>query len=216
VNAPDPATPLLPPARPLSVELAQLRDAFADRPATLREVIGQLGGRAYELLMILCVLPFLLPVSVPGMSTPFGLAIAVVALQLAIGRLPWLPRWLLDRRLPPGFFTRVVKVTEGVVRRLEKIVRPQLPAVTGARSLGALHFFVIGVMGLALTLPLPIPLTNTLPGWTILLLAVGLMERDGLMVLAGYVTMLVTAVWFFLLGAAIKESLSAVWRWLAD
>jgi hypothetical protein len=88
--------------------------------------------------------------------------------------------------------------------------------MTGARSLGALHFFVIGVMGLALTLPLPIPLTNTLPGWTILLLAVGLMERDGLMVLAGYVTMLVTAVWFFLLGAAIKESLSAVWRWLAD
>lgn len=207
--------PLLPPARPLSVELAQLRDVFAERPATLREVIGVLSGRAYELLMILFVLPFLLPVSVPGMSTPLGLAIAVIAIQLAVGRLPWLPRWLLDRQLPPGFFTKVVKVTEGSVRRLEKVVRPQLPAVTGARGFIALHFFMISVAGLALTLPLPIPLTNTFPGWTILLLAVGLMERDGLMILAGYVMMLVTAIWFLLLGAAINESLAAVWHWLA-
>ncbi len=215
MNAPASPTPLLPPARPLSVELAQLRDAFATRPTTLREVIGQLAGRAYELLMILFVLPFLLPVSVPGTSMPLGIAIAVIAIQLAVGRLPWLPRRLLDKRWPAGFFTKVVKVTEGVVRRLEKVVRPQLPAVTGSRGWIALHFFMVSVAGLALTLPLPIPLTNTFPAWTILLLTVGLMERDGLMILAGYLMSLATAAWFFALGAAISESLSAVWRWVA-
>ena len=201
--------------RPLSLELAQLRDAFAERSATLREVIVVLPGRAYELLMILFVLPFLLPVSVPGTSTPLGLAVAVIAAQLAFGRLPWLPRRLLDKQLPPGFFTKVVSVTAGAVRVLEKAVRPQLPLVTGARWLLALHHLAICVAAIALTMPLPIPLTNTFPGWTILLLAVGLMERDGLMILAGYVMLVVTAAWFFLLGAAITEALTRMWHWLA-
>jgi hypothetical protein len=213
---PTSASALLPhPPRSLSVELAQLRNRFAERSTTLREVVGVLAGRAYELLMILCALPFLLPVSLPGSSTPLGLAVAVLAVQLAFGRLPWLPRRLLDKQLPPGFFTKVIGVTEGVVRFLEKVVRPQWPAVTGARWLLALHYLAIGVSAIALTLPLPIPLTNTFPGWTILLLAVGLMERDGLMVLAGYVMLGVTAVWFSLVGAAINEALTRAWHWLA-
>jgi hypothetical protein len=210
------ATALLPhPPRPLSVELAQLRDTIAERPTTLREVVSVLAGRAYELLMILFVLPFVLPVSLPGSSTPLGLAVAVIAAQLALGRLPWLPRRLLDQPLPPGFFTKVIRVTQGVVRFLEKVVRPQWPAVTGARWLLTLHYLVICVSALALTLPLPIPLTNTFPGWTILLLAVGLMERDGLIVLTGYLMLVVTAVWFSLVGAAISEAVTRMWHWLA-
>jgi len=215
VNPPHP-TPLLHPARPLSVELAQLRDAFAGRPATLREVIGVLAGRAYELLMILFVLPFLLPVSLPGLSTPLGLAVAAIALQLAFGKLPWLPRWLLNKQLPPGFLTKVVSVTEGVVRVLERVLRPRLLALTGARWLCGLHLGVVLFAALLLALPMPIPFTNTFPAWTVLLLAAGLMERDGVVVAAGYGVMIATLAFFYGLQAAISESLSAVWHWLAS
>jgi hypothetical protein len=199
----------------LSVELAQLRDAFAERPATLREVVGVLAGRAYELLMILFVLPFLLPVSLPGMSTPFGLAIAVIAAQLAVGRLPWLPRWLLERRMPPGFLAKVVRVTEGVVKILERALRPRWLAVTGARWLCGVHLLVVLTAALLLALPLPIPFTNMFPGWTILLLAAGLMERDGLVVLSGYGAMIATLALFYGVEAAIAESMAAAWHWLA-
>jgi len=82
--------------------------------------------------MMLLTLPFLLPVSVPGMSTPFGLAIAVIAVQLALGRLPWLPRWLLDQPLPAGFLIRVVAVPRGAVRMLERLLRPRWAALTGS------------------------------------------------------------------------------------
>jgi len=215
VNTADLPTTLPTPARPLSTELAQLRDAFAERPTTFREVVGVLAGRAWELLMILFVLPFLLPVSVPGTSTPLGLAVAVIALQLAFGRLPWLPRRLLDRQLPPGFFTKVVGVTQGVVKVLERVLRPRMLAFTGARWLNGLHLFVVFVAALLLALPMPIPFTNTFPGWTILLLAAGLMERDGLVVATGYVAMLATTALFFALGTAINESFSAAWHWLA-
>ena len=215
MNASDHSAPLLPPARPLSVELAQLRDVFAARSTTLREVVGVLADRAYELMMILFVLPFLLPVSLPGMSTPLGLAVAVIAGQLALGRLPWLPHRLLDRQLPPGFFTKVVGVTQGVVRFLERVLRPRWLVVTGAGWLNGLHLCVVCVAALLLALPMPIPFTNTLPGWTILLFAAGLMERDGLVVAAGYLAMLATLVLFFAIGGAVQHSLLAAWHWFA-
>lgn len=214
MNAPGQPAPLPRAVRPLSVELAGLRETLAERPVTLREIVGVLAGRAYELLMILFVLPFLLPVSVPGMSTPLGLVVALVAGQLAFGRLPWLPRRLLDRQLPAGFLARVLGVTQGVVQALERVLRPRWLAVTGARWLNGLHLFAITAAALLLALPLPVPLTNTLPGWTILLLACGLMERDGRFVVAGHVMMLATSVLFFLLGATVHQSLSAIWHWL--
>lgn len=215
MNATAHTAPLPQSARRLSTELAQLQRSFADRPVTLREIIGVLAGRAYELLMILFVLPFLLPVSLPGTSTPLGLTIAAIAAQLALGRLPWLPRRLLDWQLPPGFLAKVLVVTQRVVRFLERALRPRWLAVTATRWLGALHLFVVTAAALLLALPMPIPFTNTLPGWTILLLAAGLLERDGLLVVAGYGAMMATLIFFSLLGVGAGESFSAAWHWLA-
>ena len=215
MNTPDQSAPLPHAARPLSVELALLRDAFADRPATLREIIAVLAGRAYELLMILFVLPFLLPVSVPGTSTPLGLTVAVIAAQLAFGRLPWLPRWLLDKKLPPGFLVKVLGVTEGVVRFLERVLRPRAFAVTGGKWRVALHFFVVVSAALLLALPMPIPFTNTFPGWTILLFSAGLMTRDGLFIVAGYAAMIATLILFYAVGEGINQSIRAALHLLA-
>jgi hypothetical protein len=209
------ALPLLRPSRPLGAELAELQRQFGHRPSTLREIMAALAGRAYELLMMALVLPFLLPVSVPGMSTPLGLVIAGVAAQLALGRLPWLPRRLLDRRLPAGFLEKVIRVTKRIVAYLERVLRPRWPVLTSNRGLVAVHLAMICVAALALALPMPVPLTNTFPGWTILLLAAGVMERDGVCIAAGYAMMLATTVWFFLLGTAIQQTFNAAFPWLA-
>ena len=64
--------------RHLSEEIALLAARSAARALTLREVIFTLRGRAYLLLVILLTLPFLTPIPLPGLSTPFGLAIAAM------------------------------------------------------------------------------------------------------------------------------------------
>ncbi len=205
--------PLPLPAHLLSVELAKLRDAFAGRPATTRELIVALGTRAFALLMIIFALPFVAPVSLPGSSTPLGLIIAIVAGQLALGRLPWLPRRLLDAKLPPGFFEKLLKVTQGIVRWLEKFLHPRLPLLTGAAWVRAVHLLAVVVAALLLALPMPIPFTNTFPAWAILLFACGLLERDGLFVLGGYVMLVATTVFFVLLGDKATDALAHVWHW---
>jgi len=200
----------------LSEQLEDLRRRFSDSPATLRDVIEVLEGRAYTMLLIVLALPFSPPASVPGSSTPLGLIIAAVAAQLAFGRLPWLPARMLRWRLPAAFFTRLIPLTARIVRALEKVLHPRWPAWTDAGALRAAHLLTITFAALLLALPLLIPFTNMLPGWAILLLACGLLERDGLFVLVGYVVFAATLAYFGAIGSAGVEAFRHGWHWIGE
>jgi len=187
-----------------------LQGRFAERAVTLREVIVVLRGRAYLLLVILLALPFCAPVSLPGLSTPLGAVIALISLRLALGQRPWLPERLLDWRLPPGFFVRVFRVTARLLRFLETLLRPRATAFVEARILRNLHAVVMLVAAGVLLLPLPIPLSNTFPAWTVILIAAGLLERDGAFVAAGYAMFAAGTAYFVLLGGAAHQLIDAI------
>lgn len=210
-----PSDPLGPgPGRLLSERLVALHHTFADRPARLGDVIAALQERAYALLMILLALPFLPPVSVPGSSTPLGLLIAAIAVQLAAGRLPWLPQRFLNWSLPPGFFSKLVNVTLRLVKAIEKVLHPRWLALTANAWWRGCHLIMIVVAALLLALPVIFPFTNMLPGWTIMLLACGLLERDGVVIVAGYAMLVVTTVFFALLALGGTEAFHRLWAWL--
>ena len=203
-----------PPPRKLSVELAELRDRSADRVITLREVIYTLQGRAYMLLVLLLALPFITPVPLPGLSTPFGLAIAVIALRLSLGQRPWLPMKLQRKQLPPGFFRKVFSVAERVLHFFERFLRPRLTWFTDTPFLAQLHALLMLIAAVVLLLPLPVPFTNSFPAWTILLVAAGLLERDGLFILAGYLVFIAGVFYFIFLGEATAALLHELAHWL--
>ncbi len=210
--APERRHPPLP--RRLSEELADVRSRFAERPVALREVIYTLRGRAYTLLLILLSLPFITPLPLPGLSTPFGLAIGFIALRLTLGQRPWLPMKLQRKELPAGFFSKVFTVAARVIAFLEKFLRPRLAPLTASVALLRLHAFVILLAALTLLLPLPIPFTNSFPAWAILLLAAGLLERDGFFIIAGYVVFVLGVLYFVFLGEAATQLVEALWQWL--
>lgn len=200
--------------RKLSEELAQLQAGTTERVMTLREVIYVLRGRAYLLLVLLLALPFITPIPLPGLSTPFGLAIALIALRLMLGQRPWLPKKLQRKELPAGFFGRLFSVAARVLRFLEKFLRPRLVFLTNTALLNQLHAVLMLVAALALLLPLPIPFTNSFPAWTILLLAAGLLESDGLAVLLGYLVFAAGVLYFVLLGEATAGLVQNALEWL--
>lgn len=206
----------LPPPPKLSVELARLRDQAAERAVTLREVIYTLQGRAYLLLVLLLALPFITPIPLPGLSTPFGLAILLIAARLSLGQKPWLSMKLQRKELPAGFLRKLFAVAERVLRFLEKFLRPRLTFVTDTPLLAQLHAVLMLVAALALLLPLPIPFTNSFPAWTILLLAAGLLERDGLFILAGYLVFIAGVFYFIFLGEATATLLHELVQWLKN
>lgn len=203
-----------PPPRKLSVELAELRDRSAERAVTLREVIYTLHGRAYMLLVLLLALPFITPIPLPGLSTPFGLAIMLIALRLSLGQRPWLPMKLQRKELPSGFFAKVFAFAEKALRFMEKFLRPRLTFLSDTPFLVQLHALLMLTAAVALLLPLPIPFTNSFPAWTILLLAAGLLERDGLFILGGYLIFIAGVFYFIFLGEATAALLRELVQWI--
>ncbi len=202
--------------RKLSEELANLRARAGARAVTLREVLYTLRGRGYLLLVLLLALPFITPIPLPGLSTPFGLAIALIALRLALGQRPLLPKKLQRKELPAGFISRLFGVAEKVLRFLEKFLRPRITFLTDTPLLVQMHAVLMLLAALALLLPLPIPFTNSFPAWSILLVAAGLLERDGVFILSGYVVFAAGVLYFVFLGEAAATLVGELVHWLRN
>ncbi len=205
----------VPVPRKLSEELADLRSRLTEKPVALQEVILVLRGRAYLLLVILLALPFCTPIPLPGLSTPLGLAIALISLRLALGQRPWLPEKLLRWQLPAGFFSKILAAATGIIRLLEKFLRPRATLLVDVGLLRQMHAVMMLIAALVLLLPLPIPFTNTFPAWVILLVAGGMLERDGAAIAAGYAVFAAGSLYFLFLGGAAHQFFDAFRRLLA-
>ncbi len=187
---------------------------FEVETVTLREVIALLHGRGFVLLLMLLALPFTTPVPLPGLSTPFGLIIALIGVRLVFGEKPWLPARLLDTRLPPRVFAKVFELTRRIVLAFERLLRPRLLWVTGTPRRDQLHAVPIVVCALMLLLPLPIPFSNTIPAWAILFTAAGMLERDGVFILTGYVATRLGVAFFGAIALFGIETVDFIWAWL--
>ncbi len=187
------------PLTPLSENLAYILERAAGQALTIRVILEVLHGRGFNLLLIFFCLPFCLPVSIPGLSTPFGLAILVLGVRIALRREPWLPRRVMDFAIGHDLLERTVKFGIKVATQVEKVVRPRVRVLAAAPALMSFNGVVVVVSALALMVPMPLPLANFFPAWSIMLLALGMMEEDGASIVAGYVLCVVSWGYFVML-----------------
>jgi hypothetical protein len=204
-------------SRKLSEEFALILKEFEVETVTLREVLALLHGRGYVLLVMLLALPFCQPIPLPGLSTPLGLIIAIIGGRLAMGHKPWLPARLLDTRLPPNLFAKVFALTQKIVRWFERLLRPRLLWMTATPFREQMHAIPIVVCALLLLLPLPLPFSNVIPAWGVMLIAGGLLERDGKFIVGGYAAAVASIVYFALSGSlmwlAMKQAYERFMGW---
>ena len=197
------------PLKKFSDELHALAERFQDHAVTLQEIIDTLGARASALLIIILALPFCAPVMIPGLSTPFGLAILVLAGCFALGLPPWLPRWLLGVKLPPKFFRAVLEGASKLIGWIERRLRPRWLWLTEGKVMRFVHMGMVCAGAGLLLLPLGgIPFTNTLPALVIVIGMLGLLERDGAAVSVAYGFLVATVIYFGLYAAAAIEIIS--------
>ena len=179
----------------LSTDLESLRSRMKDQSLTLGELKRALRGRGSAMLLVLLALPFCF-VAIPGLSIPFGIAICCIGARMMIGREPWLPRSILHRRLSTARSHQLLTSAIKLARMLESFVRPRLGFLHAGPIMPRVAGLGIVIASLGLMLPLPIPFSNSIPAWAVALLAIGTMEKDGLCVLLGYLT--VVATWVFI------------------
>lgn len=185
----------------LSQTLSDTIGAIDGHSVTLRQLLVLMGEQGLLLLCALLTIPFLLPVSVPGVSTVFGAATILIGIGIAMNRIPWLPRRLLDRRLDAARLVPVLQRGARAVRRLDRVLHPRLHLLIDGATINRLNGLAIVAGGVLLCMPLGfVPFSNTLPALAILFTAAGVSERDGLFVLLGYLMLCATLVYFAVLG----------------
>jgi hypothetical protein len=143
---------------------------------TVGELLGHLEGRAVALLLLILALPMCIP-NVPGISTVFGFLMIAPALQLLLGRgRIWLPRGLLNASFDRESLRKAVCAAVPALRRVETLLKPRLAWATAAPFTA---FFGAQALLLAIVLILPIAGGNWPPGISMAILALGLLQRDG-------------------------------------
>lgn len=174
--------------------------------------VGELVDKAAEAgfgflvgVLALLAIPFI------GLSTPFGLAIALVGIQLALGRQrPWLPARARRRPLAMTMLDRVLRLFAKRTRWLTATTRRRWERVITPRLIG----FAITLLGFGLALPLPIPGSNLIFLVPLLVYSIGLLERDGAWIAIGHACTLVDIGLLVTFGATVVAVLQNIWQWL--
>ncbi len=163
---------------------------------TLRQLLGQLDDQGLMLFCIFLTIPFLLPIQIPDLSTVFCLPVAFIAVGLTMNRVPTFPAWLMERRIPSARLVVILEHGARLFARIEQIVRPRWSILTHSAAIKRVTGLLLLLAAGLLMLPLILPFSNFFPTLAILLLAVGILQRDGLFILGGYLAVLGTVVYF--------------------
>lgn len=142
---------------------------------SIADLLHALEHRAIGALMFIFAVPNAIPVP-PGVSAVLGAPLIFLSFQLMIGRRPWLPRIITDRSLSRVDFEKVVDLAAPWLAKAERLMRPRFEFLAKPPA-----EYLVGAVCLLLSiiLFLPIPLGNMLPAFTICVLALGVLERDG-------------------------------------
>lgn len=183
---------------PTSETLEKMLSKVRTDTISVRELLTMMGEQGLLMLCAMMTLPFLFPVSIPGVSTVFGAAIVLIGVAITLNKLPWLPSFVGDRKLDWKKLKPVLEKGIGVLRKVDQFLKPhRLAALSHSAMMNRLNGLAVIFAAFLLMLPLGlIPFSNTLPGIAILFLSIGIAQRDGLLVAAGYAMIVLTLIYF--------------------
>lgn len=197
-------------------KLRRTAEALPPGGVTLAEIRDLIGRDGMMLLVAFLTLIFLVPVSIPGVSTVFGGGILLIGISRLFQRDLWLPRRIARRQISSDRLRAALIKGLAWFRRLERVSRTyRMPWLSTGRGIRTVNDLAL-ILGAALLMaPFGlIPFSNTLPAIAILFLAIGFLQRDGVCILLGYLMNIATMVYFAILisggAVAIREVLQRV------
>ena len=171
--------------RSASDVLLELVRAFPRERISVQDLIDGLGDRSWGFALLLFGLLSAIAI-IPGLATLTAVPLLFFGLQMLIGyRTPWLPRFIAKRDLGRADLEKAIVAGKPIMQQIERICRPRLTFLIGRSSERVLGLLVFV---LAVIIALPGPFTNFPPGMAIVFMSIAIIERDGLMLLAGLIT----------------------------
>ncbi|GHC18335.1 ABC transporter permease [Kushneria pakistanensis] len=182
----------------LSDLLTSLDDEHEGSDVSINDILETFHSRSFGPLL---VMPPLIALVLPvfGLPSVCGVITALVAIQLVMGRNnPWLPKRIRHLSIDGQRYHRVVEKAQPWVKRLERLFKPRLSFMNNAAA-HRITALLIVLISLCIPFVEPLPLAPALPCSMLLLIALGMMARDGLVMLIGLTVALAGMISLFLM-----------------
>ncbi len=151
---------------------------------TLKWILDQLNERAFGLFLLVLALPCCIPF-LYGVPQVVAVPMLLVSVQLVAGRRsPWLPEGLAAREIKSARLAQLAERAGPWLEYFEALSRPRLGFLTRPPLDRVVGLFLVLFCASILV---PLPSTNTAPGIAVALVALGFLERDGLLTLGGVI-----------------------------
>lgn len=198
---------------PLLDHLDEIEARCSKGDVSLQDIFDVFGNEGHYLTILFLILPFLQPIPLFGLSTPFGLLIAVVAVFAYLKKPPKIPRRWATKKIPAATVLKIAEGSERIFEKLSFILKPRWPHFFSPPFL-LLSVSLLVTSAVLLALPLPIPFSNAFPAWVILFQALAYLEKDGAFILVSYIQFLLCIVYFSFVALGINVGIQSLSQYL--
>lgn len=203
----DPSSPGADAPEGLVARLVHIGETAPEEGISLGEFFERLGERAFGVILFALAIPVTIPFLyvIPQIVS---LPMAALAFQMAAGRNePWFPEKFRARQMSKDGLVRMGRTAKKWFGWMEQLARPRLLLLSsriGERLVGAVFcLFCVSILT-------PLPLTNSTPGIAVAIGSLGLITRDGLLILAG---LLLGLIWIGILVIGGPALIYALIEW---
>lgn len=176
---------------PASQLLQELADKKRDNQyISFGEINEHLSERGFALLMILFSFPMAIPLPYPpGFTTLLGLPLLLLSVQMFMGMdKPSLPKWLAKKTIQTSHLIFAIDKSTKYFLKMERLLKPRLAYFSSLSGEKIIGFFAILC---SISIALPIMFGNAVPSAGILIMSIGLLGKDGLVIIIGIITSIV-------------------------
>jgi hypothetical protein len=150
---------------------------------TIREIMEMLHELGFGVIILMFALPAIVPGLPPPIHTLVAIPLIVLGWQMMLGfDSVKLPETVAKRKIKRSSLQKAVQKSEKYLRFVERFTRERMDFMAtpwGEKFVGLM------VLLFALTVAIPGPLTNTVPGIAIAIVGIAFLEKDGLLAVAG-------------------------------
>ncbi len=171
---------------PIAEIVDTLEDATQDERMCLGDILEEFGTAAFSSTLLAVSLLLISPLSgVPLFSSVCGITIFLIASQGAFGRREiWLPARFMCINVTSKRADRTIGRIRSAAEWLDRKSTPRLAALVSP-PMSRLIYAICAIAGLCLPLMEVVPMTSSLVGLAVSLMATGLLARDGLIAIFG-------------------------------
>lgn len=178
-------------------KICNLSDYCRDKPAvSIFEITEKMGVSSHYFLIFFLAIPFLQPLSIPFFSSLIGSFIMYCSTRIVANKPLYIPKKMGLHTIASKKVQKVCAAMLRFSKKMARWVRPRGKIMTYYTFLRRVDGSIMFVMALLLAMPLPIPLSNTLPAITLAMLSLGALEEDGTLTIIGWVFSVVTLAYF--------------------